>query len=61
MGDVEQIRECASGLYALALKARDNNFNDYAAQLEELAADASACAEAKQGSPAAVDPAAAAE
>jgi hypothetical protein len=31
MGDVEQIRECASGLYALALKARDNNFNDYCA------------------------------
>ena len=30
---------------ALALKARDNNFNDYAAQLEELAADASACAD----------------
>ena len=45
MGDVEQIRECASGLYALALKARDNNFNDYAVQLEELAADASACAD----------------
>ena len=30
MGDVEQIRGCASGLYALAFKARDNNFNDYA-------------------------------
>jgi hypothetical protein len=36
MSDVEQIQDCASGLYALALKARDNNFNDYAAQLEEL-------------------------
>jgi hypothetical protein len=39
MSDVEQIRDCTSGLYALALKARDNNFNDYAAQLEELAAE----------------------
>jgi hypothetical protein len=32
MSDVEQIRECASGLCALALKARDNNLNDYAAR-----------------------------
>ena len=45
MSDVEQIRDCASGLYALELKARDNNFNDYAAQLEELAAEASAYAD----------------
>jgi hypothetical protein len=33
---------------ALALKARDNNFNDYAAQLEELAAEASAYADRVQ-------------
>ena len=45
MSDVEQIRDCASSLYALALKARDNNLDDYAAQLEELAAEASAHAE----------------
>jgi hypothetical protein len=45
MSDVEQIRDCASGLYALALKARDNNFNEYAAQLEKLAGEASAYAD----------------
>ena len=45
MSDVEQIRDCASSLYALALNARDNNLDDYAAQLEELAAEASAHAE----------------
>ena len=45
MSDVEQIRDCASSLYALALNARDNNLHDYAAQLEELAAEASAHAE----------------
>jgi hypothetical protein len=45
VSDVEQIRDCASSLYALALKARDNNLDDYAAQLEELAAEASAHAE----------------
>ena len=37
MSDVEQIRDRASRLYALALKTRDNNLDDYAAQLEELA------------------------
>jgi hypothetical protein len=45
MSDVAQIRDRASRLYALALKARDNNLDDYAAQLEELAAEASANAE----------------
>jgi hypothetical protein len=45
MSDVEQIRDRAGGRYALALKARDNNFNDYAAQLDELAAEASAYAD----------------
>jgi hypothetical protein len=43
--DVEQIPDRATRLYALALKARDNNLSDYAAQLEELAAEASARAD----------------
>lgn len=47
--DVEQIRERAKRLYALAHKARANNLNDYAAQLEELAAEASAHAEKLSG------------
>ena len=34
MSDVEQIRDRASRLHALALKARDNNLDDYAAQLK---------------------------
>ena len=45
ISDVEQIRDRASRLCALALKARNNNLDDYATQLEELAADASACAD----------------
>jgi hypothetical protein len=50
MSDVEQIiRDRASRLHALALKARDNNLDDYAAQLEELAAEASAHADRLSG------------
>jgi hypothetical protein len=45
MSNAQQIRDRAERLYALALKARDNNLNDYAAQLEELAAEASAHAD----------------
>jgi hypothetical protein len=42
---VRQIWERAERLYALALKARDDNLIDYAEQLEQLAAEASAHAE----------------
>jgi hypothetical protein len=45
MSGVEQIRERAKRLHGLAQKARDNNLNDYAAQLEDLAAEASAHAD----------------
>ena len=36
MSDIERIRDRATVLYALALEARDNNLDNYAAQLEEL-------------------------
>jgi hypothetical protein len=49
MSDVGQIRDRAARLHALALKARDNNLNDYASQLEELAAEASAHADQISG------------
>jgi hypothetical protein len=49
MSDVGKIRDRASRLYALALKARDNNLDDYASQLEELAAEASAHADQLSG------------
>jgi len=45
VSDVRQIWERAERLYALALKARDDNLIDYAEQLEQLAAEASAHAE----------------
>ena len=38
MSDIDQIRDRAARLLALARKARENNLNDYAAQLEQLAA-----------------------
>ena len=40
MSDMQRVRDRATRLYALALKARDNNLDDYAVQLEELAAKA---------------------
>jgi hypothetical protein len=43
--DVREIWERAERLYALALKARDDNLIEYAQQLELLAAEASAHAE----------------
>jgi predicted glycosyltransferase len=45
MSDVQEIWERAERLYALALKARDDNLVEYALQLEQLAAEASAHAE----------------
>jgi hypothetical protein len=42
-------RERAERLYALALKARDDNLVEYALQLEQLAAEASAHAERLTG------------
>ena len=45
MSDVQEIWERAERLYALALKARDDNLIEYALQLEQLAAEASAHAE----------------
>jgi hypothetical protein len=43
--DVQALRERATRLYALALKARDSNLDYYAVQLEELAAEAFAHAD----------------
>jgi hypothetical protein len=45
MDDAERIRDRATRLYALALKARDDGLVDYATELEELAAEASAHAD----------------
>jgi hypothetical protein len=45
MSNIEQLRDRAKRLRTLAVKARDNNLNDYAAQLEEIAAEASAHAD----------------
>ena len=45
MRDVREIWERAERLYALALKARDDNLIDYAQQLEQLAAEVSAHAQ----------------
>ena len=49
MSDAQQMRDRATCLYAMALKARDNNINDYAGHLEELAAEASAHADRLSG------------
>jgi hypothetical protein len=49
MSDVQEIWERAERLYALALKARDDNLTEYALQLEQLAAEASAHAERLSG------------
>ena len=49
MSDVREIWERAERLYALALKARDDNLIDYALELEQLAAEASAHAEKLSG------------
>jgi hypothetical protein len=43
--DLEHVWDRAERLYALALQARDNNLAEYAIQLEELAAEASARAD----------------
>jgi hypothetical protein len=45
VSDVRQIWERAERLYALALKARDDNLIAYAQQLEQLAPEAYAHAE----------------
>jgi hypothetical protein len=45
MSDVQEIWERAERLYALALRARDDNLIDYALELEQLAAEASTHAE----------------
>jgi hypothetical protein len=47
--DVREIWQRAERLYALALKARDDNLVEYALQLEQLAAEASAHAERLTG------------
>jgi hypothetical protein len=49
MSDVREIWERAERLYALALKARDDNLINYALELEQLAAEASAHAERLSG------------